>query len=183
MNPVDQSSGPFPHAQQFFSGSFFQNDSDRFPVFGNTIFPSLQIGETPADICSHVKKFVCSEVVQSGVSLHVETSPESPPASHPHLAKLVQSSEPASAAVLKYTESVVDKKKQPFGPQDNSLICRAEVLRHANVITALAQANAVWIGFLHLPLVNSKGGYDSSKWRCCSNLWLAFARGSSKRMA
>ena len=166
MNPVDQSSGPFPHAQQFFSGSFFQNDSDRFPVFGNTIFPSLQIGETPADICSHVKKFVCSEVVQSGVSLQVETSPPafthwnflfqsgSSQCSQPHFAKLEQSSDPASAAVLKYKELVVDKKKQPFGPQDNSLICRAEVFCHANLETALAHATAVWIGFLHLPFVN-----------------------------
>ena len=158
-------------------------------------FPSLQCGETPADICSHVKKFVCSEVVQSGVSLQVETSPPafthwnflfqsgSSQCSQPHFAKLEQSSELASAAVLKYTELVVELKKQPFGPHDNSLICRAEVLCHANLETVLAHANGVLIGFLHLPFFNSKGGYDSSKWRCCSNLWLAFARGSSKRMA
>ena len=162
-------------------------------MFSNIIFLSLQIG-TPVClnmitvICSHVKDFSCLDVVQSGVSLHVETSPlafthVSSQCSHPHFAKLEQSSDPASAAVLKYKELVVDKKKQPFGPQDNSLICRAEVFCHPNLETALAHANAVLIGFLHLPFFNSKGGYDSSKWRCCSNLWLAFARGSSKIMA
>jgi len=160
-----QSSEPFPHAQQFFSGAFqSDSDSELFPMFSNIIFLSLQIG-TPVClnmitvICSHVKDFSCLDVVQSGVSLHVETSPlafthESSQCSHPHFAKLEQSSDPASAAVLKYKELVVDKKKQPFGPQDNSLICRAEVFCHPNLETALAQANAVWIGFLHLPFVN-----------------------------